>query len=80
MPNINKSAMSLDSRYAGSGFKVDVYIKSVHKGVNLQSLYLQVQMPHINKLAMALDSRYAGSGFKVDVYIKSVHETLKPQS
>ena len=28
---INKQAMALDSRYAGSGFKVDVYIKAYMK-------------------------------------------------
>ena len=37
MPHINKSAMALDSRYAGSGFKVDVYIKSVHETLKPQS-------------------------------------------
>ena len=30
-PHINKQAMALDSRYAGSGFKVDVYIKAYMK-------------------------------------------------
>ena len=34
---INKQAMALDSRYAGSGFKVDVYIKSVHETLKPQS-------------------------------------------
>ena len=36
-PTINKSAMTLDSRYAGSGFKVDMYIKSVHETLKPQS-------------------------------------------
>ena len=34
---INKQAMALDSRYAGSGFKVDVYIKNVHETLKPQS-------------------------------------------
>ena len=36
-PTINKSAMALDSRNAGSGFKVDVYIKSIHETLKPQS-------------------------------------------
>ena len=31
--------MALDSRYAGSGFKVDVYIKSVHEQLQLNSVF-----------------------------------------
>jgi hypothetical protein len=34
---INKSSMALDSGYAGSGFKVDVYKKGVHETLKPQS-------------------------------------------
>ena len=37
MPHINKQAKALDSRYARSGFKVDVYIKSIHETLKPQS-------------------------------------------
>ena len=37
-PHINKLAKALDSRYAGSGFKVDVYIKSVHEQLQLREI------------------------------------------
>ncbi len=50
--------MSLDSRYAGSGFKVDVYKKSIHKA---------------KTLAMVRISRVEGNSRRCPASERSVH-------